>query len=1538
MPIFLKYGALLRLLFRSALVLLTAWLPLGAGEPGEGVKIVATLKGHAEPVYAVDFSPDGKYLVTASFDNTLKLWETATGKELKTLGGKLGHQKMVLCVAFSPDGRSLASGGGDNSLKIWDVPSSSPVRTLAHEAGLTGVALSPDGSKVAGAANDGVIKIWRTNDYELLFTLKGHQSGVRKIVFSPNNQFLASSGEDGTVRFWNAQNGQPIVTWGAHHGSANAVAWHPNNQNLYSVGEDGYLRFWPSPTPQQATRTLAQPKNRTITAMALSPDNSAIFIGCHDHTVLVCNLGNGQIVRALVGAEIRDFESPKRVSSLAGSTTLVAAGYEHGRLLLWGNDGKPLREYLAHPKTVTAVSLHPQNSSMLSAGDEGLIRLWTLPPRPTITLSHPEPVLSASLNHDGSKLYSGSNKTLRVWNVAKGQPDRQFNVHSAVTAVAASRSGQILVSGGEDGTLRFWDQGKGMETLRLGAHNGPVRSLAILGDDRLLTGSEDGTAKLWRLPALSPRPFVHPDQISAVAISTDGEVLLTGCTDKQVRLWNLRTGEKERDFAGPQLAVTTVALSSDGKTVAAGSADKTLTLWSSGDARLHKSVSFPAVVKCVAFKPDNKMVAVGLEDSTIVLVDPVEGKEVKKLTEHKGAVTTVAFTSKGDELISASTDKRILRWNANDWTVLASMGHSGPVSCLALNREGTQIAACAEKSCTIWSIPENNEIRIFQSLAEIRGIAFGPVADTLVLAGQDSHAHVYGLDGKRREFFPHDGPVSAVAVHPRDRTIITGSADKLVRVWNSTQLWQRNHPGPVRSVLFGARGDMAISTTYDGKNGIVRFLNLQDGQEKLALHAHQGPITGVAVTSDAGKLITAGSDKFVKLWDLKAGPADKEKQQPLATVTTPEMPQQAALSPSGTRLAVALGQPHGQVRIYELPSLRELVVLKGHLGNTSALAFRDENSILSVGGDSARIEDVGALAAWPAHQGRITALNYHPNGTQALSAGADKIAILWDINKRAPIRRFDSLKEPIADACFSRDGAWVAATGGKTLQVWNTADGKPVATIALPASGLSVSLSPDRSKAAVVCDNRQTHVYEIATGSPLQYYRHGDADVAVAFPDNSHIVRADAHDVSIETLSVLRTLNGPAGPLQTLAVSSNGASILTAGADKGVKVWNTATGNMERVVAPEAKATGALAVSKSMALLALGGKDRTLRVYTFGDGKLVKSVELPAEIGAISFCPNDREIVAASDSSLRVYDAVYTPNQAMPDFLRQSQEFNVASPATGIALANDNRTFFASFPDKALRVFVLASDVPTKSFPHPNYVNALSFQPQGGFLASGGQDGKVRIFDLAKGVQSREINAHPVANSTMIYGVAWTPDGKQVLTAGYDNSLKLLDASNGNTVREFKGFKPKDSEKGHKDSVFCAAISPDGKFVASGSGGSERLIKVWNLADGSLIRDLINPNLKSPASHPGWVYNVRFTREGKYLVSVGDAPRNKGYLAVWNVEDGKLLLGQEMALGAFFSTALSPESGLIAIGAGSRGRPTPEWNSAYIVRVPLLAK
>ena len=168
--------------------------------------------------------------------------------------------------------------------------------------------------------------------------------------------------------------------------------------------------------------------------------------------------------------------------------------------------------------------------------------------------------------------------------------------------------------------------------------------------------------------------------MTAAVLSPDGTKLLTGCADKQARLWNLATGAMERPFPGNTLAVLCVAFGNNGANVAAGGADKSLTVWTTADAKVVKQFpNLPAAVQAVAFSPGRQVRGRGLADNSIHLFDLAMGKDVKTLAGHTGPVTALLYTAKGD-LVSGSADKTVQVWDVNTGMSKLKMDHGAAVT------------------------------------------------------------------------------------------------------------------------------------------------------------------------------------------------------------------------------------------------------------------------------------------------------------------------------------------------------------------------------------------------------------------------------------------------------------------------------------------------------------------------------------------------------------------------------------------------------------------------------------------------------------------------------------------------------------------------------------------------------------------------------------------------------------------------------------------------------------------------------------------
>ena len=159
-------------------------------------RIIAELQ-HNSSVNAVAFSPDGRKVATASYDNTARLWDVETGKQIQ----RLEHDGSVYGMAFSPDGQKLATASSDSSARLWDVGTGKQLQRLEHNNSVNAVAFSPDGQKLATASSDSSARLWDVGTGKQLQRLE-HDRSVNAVAFSPDGQKLATASDDKTACIW----------------------------------------------------------------------------------------------------------------------------------------------------------------------------------------------------------------------------------------------------------------------------------------------------------------------------------------------------------------------------------------------------------------------------------------------------------------------------------------------------------------------------------------------------------------------------------------------------------------------------------------------------------------------------------------------------------------------------------------------------------------------------------------------------------------------------------------------------------------------------------------------------------------------------------------------------------------------------------------------------------------------------------------------------------------------------------------------------------------------------------------------------------------------------------------------------------------------------------------------------------------------------------------------------------------------------------------------------------------------------------------
>jgi WD40 repeat protein len=607
---------------------------------------------------AVAYTPDGKQLASASWDPTIRLWDPATGKELRRL---TGHTHAVAGLAFTKDGKILASAGYDGMVRIWDTATGTELRQLkAHEEGMvTSVAVSPDGKTFASGGWQGTrtLVLWDLATGRELHVLGGKENTVYAIAFSPDGKNLVSADGGGLVNLWDVKSGKVIRTLQGHVDEVFCLAFAPDGKTLVSGDHDNTIRIWDMETGKQRRvievswaegfwkrleeQTDEGPKSGVF-ALAFSSDGKTFASGHFDNIIRLWDAATGKELSKLEG-------HGRRVAGLAFSPdgkTLASGGWDH-TIRFWDlATGKELHRYPGHDGYPVGVVVSPDSKQVLTAGGHATLRLWELATGKELLVfrGHSGWMSAAAFSPDGRKVASASSEdgTIHLWDVATGkQVWKRLEPSTSLIHVAFSQDGQYLATASQasnnkvKSAVRLLDpsDGKEIRTLKEMSRDEGFLDLAFTLDGKALAIVGYNPMIVW---FLDPQTGREIRQIGIPSgwplLSPDGRILVSNGGQQAFGLHEAETGkrlygfgEAREDFSPPR------TISPDGKTVAA------------------------VLVK-------DKGTVLGRND-TIRLWETATGQVRRDFKGHQGWINSLAFAPDGRTLVTASEDTTALVWD-----------------------------------------------------------------------------------------------------------------------------------------------------------------------------------------------------------------------------------------------------------------------------------------------------------------------------------------------------------------------------------------------------------------------------------------------------------------------------------------------------------------------------------------------------------------------------------------------------------------------------------------------------------------------------------------------------------------------------------------------------------------------------------------------------------------------------------------------------------------------------------------------------------
>ena len=591
------------------------------------------LLGHGGSVEDVRYSPDGKRVVTASYDRTARVWDAATGAAIAVLRGHTGR---VEAAAFSPDGVRVVTAGADATARVWDASTGAELLVLTGSGPLYEARYAPDGSRILAMDTSGA-RIWDAASGGLRLVLGAQPADTHCAVFSPDGSQVVTGASDGVARCWDSATGRLLGMLPGHSARVIDIAFSADGRRI-ATATDPEARIWDASSRAQIAKILGQ--SNGIYSLALTPDGGKLVTGSEDFTARVWDASTGKELYSIPhGHKIIRVDIFRDALFLTASYDKVARVFDL-------QTGRLLAEMRGHAAPLNAAAFSPGGEEIATACVDFTARLWKIQVPEPLTLDAPEGLTpsSADVAAGGHKAVQGywQAPIAHIVDLPSGSVAATLEGHTAaITTIQFSPDAARVLSASRDGTARIWSGESGRQIHVLAGHGGEVFSCSFSGDGkRVLTLSHDRTARFWSAETgKEERVYSGAERPLWAGFGPDSDLFFLLEEYRGLQLGSISSGEV-RPFL-PELSrrINGADLGPDGQIVLAVRTTKAQ-VRSIADGSLIATLIQPSRVAQVIYSPDRRWLGTLDSDGVARIWDAATYEEILnigrpgKLTER----------------------------------------------------------------------------------------------------------------------------------------------------------------------------------------------------------------------------------------------------------------------------------------------------------------------------------------------------------------------------------------------------------------------------------------------------------------------------------------------------------------------------------------------------------------------------------------------------------------------------------------------------------------------------------------------------------------------------------------------------------------------------------------------------------------------------------------------------------------------------------------------------------------------------------------